>query len=247
MQPEPRPIRAATVDEAARALPARERILARVDSSFEPERSPRRPARRRRRSTGRSPPGCARATLDDYVGQEHLLGAGLGAAHRDRVRPPALDGPVRPAGHRQDDARPDDRRARRRRVRGALRGQRRAARGARGDRPGARAQARRARRRSSSSTRSTASTRPSRTRCCRRSRRGSSRSSGATTENPYFEVNSALLSRAQVYELHALEAADVEGLLRRAMERRRDAATTRSRTRRSRSSPRARAATRGRR
>src|SRR4051794_37797827 len=29
---------------------------------------------------------------------------------------------------------------------------------------------------------------------------------GATTENPYFEVNSALLSRTQVYELHALEA-----------------------------------------
>ena len=28
---------------------------------------------------------------------------------------------------------------------------------------------------------------------------------GATTENPYFEVNSALLSRAQVYELHALD------------------------------------------
>ena len=26
---------------------------------------------------------------------------------------------------------------------------------------------------------------------------------GATTENPYFEVNSALLSRAQIYELHA--------------------------------------------
>ena len=42
---------------------------------------------------------------------------------------------------------------------------------------------------------------------------------GATTENPYFEVNSALLSRAQVYELHALEAADVEGLLRRALDR----------------------------
>src|SRR3954467_7746520 len=28
---------------------------------------------------------------------------------------------------------------------------------------------------------------------------------GATTENPYFEVNSALLSRAQVYELRPLE------------------------------------------
>jgi putative ATPase len=41
---------------------------------------------------------------------------------------------------------------------------------------------------------------------------------GATTENPYFEVNSALLSRAQVYELHALSAADVEGLVRRALD-----------------------------
>ena len=41
---------------------------------------------------------------------------------------------------------------------------------------------------------------------------------GATTENPYFEVNSALLSRAQIYELQALDAADVEGLLRRALD-----------------------------
>ena len=74
-------------------------------------------------------------------------------------------------------------------------------------------------RRSSSSTRSTASTRPSRTRCCPRSRRGSLTLIGATTENPYFEVNSALLSRAQVYELQALDAQDLEGLLRRALER----------------------------
>ena len=42
---------------------------------------------------------------------------------------------------------------------------------------------------------------------------------GATTENPYFEVNSALLSRARVYELEALTAADVLTLLRRATER----------------------------
>jgi putative ATPase len=41
---------------------------------------------------------------------------------------------------------------------------------------------------------------------------------GATTENPYFEVNSALLSRAQIYELHELEAADIAGLIRRALE-----------------------------
>jgi putative ATPase len=42
---------------------------------------------------------------------------------------------------------------------------------------------------------------------------------GATTENPYFEVNSALLSRAQVYELAPLSAADVAALLRRALDR----------------------------
>ncbi len=40
---------------------------------------------------------------------------------------------------------------------------------------------------------------------------------GATTENPYFEVNSALLSRSQIYELRALEPDDVEALLRRAL------------------------------
>jgi putative ATPase len=40
---------------------------------------------------------------------------------------------------------------------------------------------------------------------------------GATTENPYFEVNSALLSRAQIYELRPLEPAQVEELLLRAL------------------------------
>jgi putative ATPase len=40
---------------------------------------------------------------------------------------------------------------------------------------------------------------------------------GATTENPYFEVNSALLSRCQVYELQPLGAEQVEELLRRAL------------------------------
>ena len=40
---------------------------------------------------------------------------------------------------------------------------------------------------------------------------------GATTENPYFEVNSALLSRCQVYELQPLDAEQVEVLLRRAL------------------------------
>jgi putative ATPase len=40
---------------------------------------------------------------------------------------------------------------------------------------------------------------------------------GATTENPYFEVNSALLSRCQIYELRPLEPERVEELLRRAL------------------------------
>ena len=41
---------------------------------------------------------------------------------------------------------------------------------------------------------------------------------GATTENPYFEVNSALLSRAAVYELRPLSDAEVRALLVRALE-----------------------------
>ncbi|HEX8976576.1 MAG TPA: replication-associated recombination protein A [Solirubrobacteraceae bacterium] len=40
---------------------------------------------------------------------------------------------------------------------------------------------------------------------------------GATTENPYFEVNSALISRSHLYELEALKAADVRRLLDRAV------------------------------
>ena len=38
---------------------------------------------------------------------------------------------------------------------------------------------------------------------------------GATTENPYFEVNSALLSRAQIYELEPLSEPEVEVIARR--------------------------------
>jgi len=41
---------------------------------------------------------------------------------------------------------------------------------------------------------------------------------GATTENPYFEVNNALLSRTQIYELHGLDAEHLELLLRRALD-----------------------------
>lgn len=40
---------------------------------------------------------------------------------------------------------------------------------------------------------------------------------GATTENPFFEVNSALISRSRVVELHALTDDDIEDLLRAAL------------------------------
>jgi len=39
---------------------------------------------------------------------------------------------------------------------------------------------------------------------------------GATTENPYFEVNSALISRSIIFELKPLEAEDIKTLLKRA-------------------------------
>lgn len=40
---------------------------------------------------------------------------------------------------------------------------------------------------------------------------------GATTENPYFEVNGALLSRSRIFELKALEKEDIKELIYRAV------------------------------
>jgi putative ATPase len=40
---------------------------------------------------------------------------------------------------------------------------------------------------------------------------------GATTENPYFEVNKALVSRSRIFELRPLEDADLAALLERAL------------------------------
>ncbi len=47
--------------------------------------------------------------------------------------------------------------------------------------------------------------------------RGSIRLIGATTENPSFEIIAALLSRCRVYTLHALAEVDLLALLRRAL------------------------------
>ena len=40
---------------------------------------------------------------------------------------------------------------------------------------------------------------------------------GATTENPYFEVNGALLSRSVIFELKKLSADDIKTLIKRAL------------------------------
>lgn len=40
---------------------------------------------------------------------------------------------------------------------------------------------------------------------------------GATTENPYFEVNGALISRSSIFELKSLEKKDIRELIRRAV------------------------------
>lgn len=40
---------------------------------------------------------------------------------------------------------------------------------------------------------------------------------GATTENPYFEVNGALISRSSIFELYPLEKEDIKTLLKRAV------------------------------
>lgn len=47
--------------------------------------------------------------------------------------------------------------------------------------------------------------------------RGSITLVGATTENPFFSVNSALVSRSQIFQFTALEEADIMALLRRAL------------------------------
>lgn len=41
---------------------------------------------------------------------------------------------------------------------------------------------------------------------------------GATTENPYFEVNGALISRSMIFELKPIEPDDIKILIRRALE-----------------------------
>ena len=146
------------------------------------------PARARARSPARMRP----RTLDEFVGQEHLLGAGQRAAHRDRAGPAALDGPLRAARARaRRRSRGSSPTQRRRRVRGAQRRRGRPRRGPRG------ARARRA-----SAGRATGEptiffldeihrfNKAQQDALLPAVEEGLVTLIGATTENPYFEVNS---------------------------------------------------------
>ena len=148
-------------------------------------------------------------TLDEFVGQERCCRAGPRAARRDRTRCGAVDDSLGTAGQRKDDAGRDRRRAYRRVLRTHVGGQRRRRRSAPRRQRGEDSAARREARPFSSSTRSIVSTRRSRTRCCPFVEDGTVTLIGATTENPSFEVNSALLSRARVFVLEALSDEEV--------------------------------------
>ena len=166
--------------------------------------------------TRRWPCGCARARLDELVGQEHVLGRGRRCGRRSRAAPAQRD-PLRAAGGGEDDA-------------GADRG---------GGADGAfeeesavnagkaeiRSVIERARERRQGSGRPTILfldeihrfNKAQQDALLPAVEEGLLTLIGATTENPYFEVNSALLSRCQIYELQPLEPEQVEELLRRAL------------------------------
>ena len=83
-----------------------------------------------------------------------------------------------------------------------------------------------------SSTKSTASTARSRTASCPIVEDGTVTLVGATTENPSFELNAALLSRCQVLVLRRLDDAALDTVLERAEQPGQDAAGRRRRARR---------------
>ncbi len=159
-------------------------------------------------------------TIDDVIGQRHLLAPGKPLAVAFAVGQAAFDDPVGPARRRQDDARAADGRCVQRRVHRAS------------PRcwPASRTSATRSRAprlRSRQSGRATILFVDEVHRFNKAQQdaflpfveQGLLTFIGATTENPSFEVNGALLSRAAVYVLEPLSADELAQLLERARRR----------------------------
>ena len=171
-----------------------------------------------RRARRRSPRGCARARSTSSSGQEHLLGRGVGAADGDRDGRAALGDPLRPA-----------RAPARRRWRGSSPPPRSGAFEEESAVNAGRAEVRAVIERAEERRRATDQptiffldeihrfNKAQQDALLPAVEEGLVTLIGATTENPYFEVNSALLSRAQIYELRPLGPGDIRRLLDRAL------------------------------
>ena len=157
-------------------------------------------------------------TLDEIVGQDEILAPGQAAARGDRARPAAVDHPLGTAGHRQDDARADHRRADAGALRPVQRRARRASRKSKRSWPRRRiAGAARGRRTIVFVDEIHRFNKAQQDAFLPRVEAGDIVLIGATTENPSFEVNAALLSRSKVFVLQPLTSDAVEQILRRAL------------------------------
>ena len=161
-------------------------------------------------------------TLDDVVGQQHLLGPGKPLRVLDRGRPTLVGDPLGAAGNRQDHDRAPRCGRHREGVRAAVGGDRGCEGRAGGRRAGPCPHGRaRAAARSCSSTRSTASTARSRTRSFPHVEEGLLVLIGATTENPFFSLTGPLLSRSTLFRLDPLSHDDLRHVVAARARRRR--------------------------
>ena len=158
-------------------------------------------------------------TLDEFVGQQHFLGAGQAAPADARGRPADQRHLLRPAGHREDDARAARSRSTRKshfeQVNAAAVGvkevraildaaKERLGNVGRADRPVPRRDP-------------PLQPRPAGHPAAATWRPGYVILVGATTENPFFAVNSPLISRSQIFQFAPLSEDEIRTLIRRAI------------------------------
>ena len=171
------------------------------------------------RAPSPSPERMRPRTLDEVVGQDEVIGPGPPAARDDRARPAAVDHPVGPARHRQDHARQAHRRS------SPTRSSSPSARCSSGIKEVKEVMAAAELRRRRLGSRTIVFVdeihrfnKAQQDAFLPRVEAGDIVLIGATTENPSFEVNAALLSRSKVFVLKPLDEAAIITILRRALE-----------------------------